>query len=145
MRTIGKAILAAVVVLAVSLGGCGSDSCPSESPRVDAVANCSAAANSTVSYPLQLCPTCNQSLTGCTVDMSGADTSGGTIFLNPVVEACDSSAACGAPSCLSNPTCTVKVPNALDGTTYTVEVHDPASGPRTGTLTVATGAPSCAI
>jgi hypothetical protein len=140
MRTFGKAILAALVVVAVLAGGCGEDACPSESPQVEAVASCTAPAGSTVSYELRLCPTCNQTLTGCNADIQE-----GIIFLNPVVEACGSSASCGAPSCLNRPTCSFQVPNATAGTVYSVQVHDPASNStKEGTLTVGPPA-SCTI
>jgi hypothetical protein len=138
--TIGKAILAAAVVLAVAAGGCGDEKCASESPQVQAVADCRAPAGSSMSYELRLCPTCNQNLTGCTVQIEQE-----VIFLNPVVEACTNGSSCG-PSCLPNPsTCTFTVPNAPNGTTYTVQVYDPGrGGTTTGTLTIA-DAKSCTL
>jgi hypothetical protein len=114
---------------------------------VDSVADCRARAGETVSYQLRLCPTCYQTLTGCTVDMSGADELGGTIFLNPTVDSCETDQVCG-PTCLANPsTCSVTVPaNAGDGTQYIVEVHDPGTNaPVVGTLTIANEAPSCTL
>jgi hypothetical protein len=142
MKTVGQGILAFAVVLAVFAGGCGSDSCPSESPKVEAVANCSAPAGAQVSYQLRLCPTCNQNLTGCTVDMSAATTAGGTIFLNPVVEACESASSCPPATCFVNPTCAVTVPaGAASSASWTVEVFDGVSSTKTGTLTV--GPTSC--
>jgi hypothetical protein len=148
MGTIGKAILAAAVVLAVFAGGCGSeDSCPSESPQVDAVASCSAGAGAVVNYAIRLCPTCNQTLAGCTVDMQDAGSNGGTIFLNPTVEACGSASSCG-PGCNLNPTtCAFTVPAiAQNGWTFSVQVFDPGSGgTKSGTLTVVDQAPSCEL
>jgi hypothetical protein len=147
MRTIGSAVLAAAVLLVVFAGGCGDDTkCTGESPQVNAVGACSARPGDTVNYELRLCPTCNQTLTSCTVDMSGADQNGGTIFLNPVVDTCDTGDTCG-PSCLPNPaTCSVTVPSgATPGTTtYTVLVYDPGIGTtRNGTLAVGDQPPNC--
>jgi hypothetical protein len=148
MKTIGQVLVAGAVLLAVFAGGCGdSDSCAAESPVVQDIADCTARAGAVVPYQVQLCPTCNQNLTGCTVDMSAAPPAGGTIFLNPVVEACQTSAeaGCGAATCLANPTCSVTVPaTSPNGAVFTVEVFDPGTNAtRTGTLTVADQAPSC--
>jgi hypothetical protein len=142
MGTIGKAILAAAVVLAVFAGGCGSeDSCPSESPQVtDMPAACTATPGQTVSYPLQLCPTCNQTFTSCDVQMSGTD-----IFLNPLVEACESASSC-APGCNTRSnTCTIRLPVAAVDTVFTVSVFDPASGTMSAPLTIVAASPVCAI
>jgi hypothetical protein len=148
MRNIGSAILAAVALLVVFGGGCGDDtSCASESPEVEAVADCSARPGAALSYELRLCPTCNQTLAGCTVDLSDATVNGGTIFLNPTVEACESAASCG-PGCNLNPTtCRFNVPaSAQVGWTFNVEVFDAgSSGTKTGTLTVLDDAPSCSL
>jgi hypothetical protein len=146
MKTFGQVILAAAVVLALFAGGCGDEKCASESPQVDAVGNCSAVANTAVSFPIRLCPTCNQTLSDCTVDLSDATSAGGTIFLNPTVEACDSASSCG-PGCNLNPsTCSFTAPNAAATTTYTVLVFDPGSnGTKSGTLTIVPGSPSCQL
>jgi hypothetical protein len=131
-------------VLALFAGGCGDEKCASESPQVEAISSCTAPAGSQVSYQLRLCPTCNQNLTDCTVDMSDATPGGGTIFLNPVVEACEGSTGCGPATCLVNPSCSVTVPaGATSGTIWDVLVFDPASNQtRQGTLT-AGGPASC--
>ena len=76
---------------AVGLSACG-DKCPTETPQVDAVANCTARPGSTVTVPLRLCPTCNQTAASCDVDTSQAASSG-IIQLDPVVEACESASS----------------------------------------------------
>jgi hypothetical protein len=148
MRTIGSAVLAAAVLLVVFAGGCGDDTkCTGESANVDSVANCRAKPGESVSYQLRLCPTCYQTLTGCTVDLSDVTPTAGTIFLNPTVDSCQTDQVCG-PSCLANPsTCSFTIPaNAVIGTEYIVEVHDPGTAaPVVGTLTIADEAPSCAL
>jgi hypothetical protein len=147
MKTIGKAILAAAVVLAVLAGGCGDEKCASESPQVQTLsADCEALPGQRVEFPLQLCPTCNQNLTGCTADMHGADATGGTIFLNPVVEACGTSSSCG-PSCATSPSaCGFTPPGSAVGTFWTVTVYDPGSGKtKDGKLTIVSSGASCAL
>jgi hypothetical protein len=144
------AALGAAIAVSVSVSGCGDDNtCPAESPQVSALStNCSAVANTTVSFPVRLCPSCNQTLAGCDVDMSGATATGGLIFLNPTVEACEPPSSCsGGPTCLANPTaCTFTAPNAPVGTEYFVDVYDPAiHDTRRGSLTIVANAPSCAL
>lgn len=146
MKTIGQVVLAAVVLFAVFAGGCGDESCASESPQVEAVGDCSAVASTSVTFPLRLCPTCNQTLSGCTVDMSDVTATGGTIFLNPTVEACESAASCG-PGCNLNPAnCSFTAPNAAPNTVYDVLVFDPGTNmTKSGTLTIVPGGPSCLL
>jgi hypothetical protein len=151
-RNVSIAVLAAALgaSIAVSLSGCGdANSCAAESPQVSALStNCSAVANTTVSFPIRLCPSCNQTLAGCDVDMSNATATGGVIFLNPTVEACEPPSSCsGGPTCLANPTtCTFTAPNAPVGTDYFVDVYDPSiNDTRRGSLTIAAGSPSCAL
>jgi hypothetical protein len=140
---IGTAMFAAAGALALFASGCGGkESCPSESPKVNALAsNCEAVAGQTVSYPLQLCPTCNQTISGCDVQMSGTD-----IFLNPTAEACSSASSC-PPSCSAMPnTCSFKAPSAAPGSTFTVSVFDPGTGgTKAGTLTIVASSPSCSL
>lgn len=131
--------LLAAVFAAALVAGCGDSAkkCPTESPQVNNVpGNCTVAVGQPVTFPLQLCPRCNQSLTGCNVDMSSANASGGTIFLDPVVEVCDSGTSC-PPSCLANgATCSFTPPTSNTGVSYTVTVYDPGTnGPRSTTIT----------
>jgi len=136
------------VAVAAFAAGCGNDTCPTESPQVSGLpADCQVLAGQTsVTYPLHLCPTCNQTLTGCTADTSAATATGGVIFLNPVVEACSSSSSCGAGCSASNATCTFTPPGNAAGVRYTVQVYDPGSATtKSGSLTFVSGSASCAF
>lgn len=127
--------------LAFVAAGCGNDKCPTEPPEVSGIpTDCQAATGQAVTYPLHLCPTCNQTFSSCDVQMSGND-----IFLNPTVEACTSSSSCGAGCSPNTNACTFTAPAPGD---YIVSAYDAAhpSQPRTGTLHVLTGGPvSCAF
>lgn len=133
---IGIAALAAV--------GCGSSSCPTETPKVEQVASCTVRPGAQVSVNLKLCPTCNQTPTACQVDLGGV--SQGQIFLDPIVETCESSSCTpeSAPACaVSGPSCTFTAPTTE--TTYTLSAFS-LGGPVTGTLTVSsTVTPSCTL
>jgi len=133
--------------LAFVAAGCGSDKCPTESPAVSVVpTDCQVPAGQAVTYPLRLCPTCNQTLAGCTADMSGANATGGIIFLNPTVEACTNANSCPAACSASAATCTFTPPSTAAGVSYDVQVYDPASAQtKHGTLTFVSGSVSCAI
>ncbi len=140
-------IVAVAVAVAAFAAGCGKDTCPTEAPQVSALAqDCQVPAGQAVTYPLRLCPTCNQTLTGCTAEMSGANASGGTIFLNPTVEVCSSSNSC-PPSCsASTATCTFTPPSTAAGVSYDIQVYDPASGEtKQGKVTFTSGAVSCSV
>lgn len=118
-----------------ALAACGSEKCPTESPKIDAVASCTAPPGQTFSYKVQLCPTCNMGAITCDVTMTS-----GQIFLDPKGEACTSSTSCPSPSCANDASCSVTAPSTAG--TYTVFAYDPASGqPKQGTLTVVAGAP----
>jgi hypothetical protein len=88
-----------------------------------------------VSYPVRLCPTCNQFGATCEVTISGND-----IFLDTKVEACDDSSTCGGPACQVNATTcdftapaigdyNVIAPNGLTGGTTEGRLTVIASGP----------------
>ncbi len=143
---IRTATFAAAAALGFLAAGCGDNKCPTESPEVRALGGCTALASQTVSFPISLCPTCNQTLSSCDADMSGVGAGSGTIFLNPVVEACTSSSSCGA-GCNVNPsTCTFRAPSATG--TYVVSAYDAAhpDTPRIGSLEViSNGATSCSL
>lgn len=142
MRICTATLAAAVAVLAA---GCGNDKCPTESPEVTKLGSCTALTNENVSFPIQLCPTCNQTLSSCEADLSGVGGGSGTIFLNPTVEACTSSSSCGAGCNLNPTTCTFRAPAPGN---YVVSAYDAAhpSTPRTGMLTVsASGSTSCSL
>jgi hypothetical protein len=143
MRTRNAAVAAALVLAAA---GCGEDSCPTETPQVSALAgSCVQVANQPVSYPVRLCPTCNQTGVTCDVDMSAVGPGSGDIFLDPKVEACTSANTC-PPTCdLNSITCAFTAP-ATPGT-YTVIAYDPATDTtRESTLVVIdSGAESCSL
>ena len=133
---------AAVAALALAAAACNDNTCPTESPQVSALADCTAGAGQLVSYEVRLCPTCNQTVSSCDVDMS--DIGAGNIFLDPKVETCTSSNSC-PPACQANAsTCNFTAP-ATPGT-YVVSAYDPATNTtQTGTLTVVPpgGSASC--
>ncbi len=145
MRVRSAGIVAVLAAVVVGGAGCPS-SCPLESPQVDPSAlpaSCTAAAGQPVTYPVRLCPTCNQTSASCDVNLSGVGAGSGPIYLDTKVEACSGSASCPA-SCQTNPIgCTFNAP-AMPGT-YTVIVYDGTSGnTQQSQLTVtAGGAASC--
>jgi hypothetical protein len=141
-------IAAAVTTLALVATGCGTeDSCPTESPDVAAVPNCTVRPGAAVSYPVQLCPTCNQTGAVCDVDLSAA--SSGDIFLDPRVEACTPSSTCPgtAPACDASPLLCPFTAPTVEGD-YVVTLVDASSptAPITRTLRVSSVEPvSCAL
>lgn len=141
MRTWARnAVGAAAVALAIVGCNGGTGSCPTETPQVSALGDCTQVANQPVSYPVQLCPTCNQIISACDVQVAG-----NTIFLDPRVETCDATNSC-PPACAQNTSaCSFTAPPTPD--VYVVEAFDPASNQtRTGTLTVvASGPESCSF
>ena len=148
MRMRGWVIVAAAAAAGFGLAGCPSSSCPKESPQVNAggiPTSCTAAAGQPVTYPVRICPTCNQSSATCVVDMSAAATSG-DIFLDTKVETCSGSGSC-SQGCQASPiSCTFTAP-AASATPYMVTVFDGGSGTTlTSQLTVTQGGPaSCAL
>jgi hypothetical protein len=136
-----RGIAIAACAAAFGLSGCG-ETCPTETPQVQDVADCTAQANTTVTYPVRLCPTCNQTGASCDVDLSAA-ASQGIIHLDPVVEACNSANTC-PPGCDVQPfSCTFTAPSQPG--TYEVLVFDPGrNGTISGTLEIVpSGALSC--
>ncbi len=141
--TLRRIIAIGACAAAVGLSACG-EKCPTETPRVDAVAGCTATPGSTVSVPLRLCPTCNQSAASCDVDLSQA-TSSGTIQLDPVVEACENANSC-PPGCdLNAINCTFAAPSQVG--TYEILVYNPATNTTISTRldVVTSGSTSCAF
>jgi hypothetical protein len=131
-----------VAAVGVALSGCGS-SCPTESPQVQDVQSCTASPGAQVPVGVQLCPTCNQMLAGC----SGSPISSSEILLDPVVEACDSGVCNDPPSCDLNSACTITAPMVPGAYTVSVVANPSVEPPEfvTGTLTVveASGPASC--
>jgi hypothetical protein len=144
--SIRSALVASLAASALLASGCG-DTCPTETPaRVEAIGSCTAAPGGTVSVPVRLCPTCNQTGATCEVDTSQAST--GFIQLDPIVEACEAVTSCAAPTptCQANPlTCTLRAP-AAEGD-YTLLVFDQSRNRSIqGTLTVSsTSSASCSL
>lgn len=141
-RAAGALLLAGALVAS----GCGT-SCPTETPaKIEAIGSCTAKPGDTVSVPVRLCPTCNQSGATCQVDTHAAGSSG-LIQLDPTVEACENVSTCSSPTpqCQTNPlTCTFTAPAAGN---YTLLVLDQSSNQTIqGTLVVDPGqTPSCAF
>ena len=138
LRQYTASALAAAGALLVVASGCGTK-CPTETPQVQQIGNCTAKPGDTVSVPVRLCPTCNQTGATCAVDTSQVGSSG-IIQLDPTVEACDSVSSCGTPSptCQTNPlTCTFTVPANTPNGTIKLSAFDPATSQEvSGTLTV---------
>jgi hypothetical protein len=135
-------VMAALTVAAGAIA-CGNK-CPTETPaQVQALGSCTAPPGGTVSVPVRLCPTCNQTGASCTADTSQA--ASGYIHLDTTVEACDNVSTCAsqAPACEANPLiCTLTAPSSAG--TYTLVVFDSTNQQITGTLTVSASAtPSC--
>ncbi len=141
MRTRNAVVAAAVAFVAA---GCGNDTCPTETPQVSQVADCTVRPGAAVSYPVQLCPTCNQTGATCDVDTSAAGTTH-DIFLDPRVEVCTQGNTC-PPTCeVAAFACAFTAPSAEGD--YTVSVVNGATGGVvTRTLRVSSSEPvSCAL
>ncbi|HEX9052983.1 MAG TPA: hypothetical protein VF841_20810 [Anaeromyxobacter sp.] len=139
MKTRSAVLLGTLAAVAAGVAGCpSSTSCPLETPQVTALPTCTEPPNYALSYPVRLCPTCNQTAATCSVQMSGTD-----IFLDLKVEACGDSTSCGGAGCSPGPTvCSFTTP--AEGT-YRVSATD-AGGTVSGTLVVSASAPaSCAL
>jgi hypothetical protein len=147
--TIRSAVRVAVLAaVGAGLTGCPSDSCPLESPKVSATpGTCTEVAGQPVSYPVRLCPSCNQTGATCVANLSDVGAGSGSIFLDTKMEACSGGNSCPPPSCDPNPfTCAFTAPSTPG--TYQVIVVDGATGtPITGQLSVvAPGTPeSCVL
>ena len=75
-------LLIPLALVAAFAAGCGGGSCPTETPRIDAIQSCTAQPGQSVTVQLRLCPTCNLSGISCEVDTSNAKD--GLIQLDPV-------------------------------------------------------------
>ncbi len=131
--------IAAVAAAAAAISGCPSGSCPLETPQVNALPTCTEPPSQAVTYPVRLCPTCNQTGATCSVQIAG-----NSIFLDIKVEACSDSNSCGGAACAQKPTeCSFTTP--AEPGTYNVTATDP-SGTVNGTLLVsATDPASCQL
>ncbi len=140
MKTHDAVMLGILVAVAVGVVGCpSSNSCPLETPQVNALPTCTEPPNQPVSYPVRLCPTCNQTAASCNVQISGQ-----TIFLDLKVEACGDSTSCGGAGCSPGPTvCSFTTPGTPGN--YNVTATD-AGGTVSGILVVSSTSPaSCAL
>ena len=117
--------------LAASLPGCGGEKCPTENPTISGGAagvpvctgGTAVQAGATVTVNLRICPTCNQTADVCTVTLPQGDN---IIQLDPLVQACTSSASCPNPFCTLAPLgCTFTAPAAGN---YQLLVNDPDTG-----------------
>ena len=136
-------LLIPLALVAAFAAGCGGGSCPTETPRIDAIQSCTAQPGQSVTVQLRLCPTCNLSGISCEVDTSNVG-SAGVIQLDPVAQRCESSSSCGTLACSQNEApCTFTAPSAPG--TYTLRAFDPSSNSfRDGTLDVG-GAYACSF
>ena len=139
MKVRSAVMLATLAAVAAGLAGCPSDSCPIETPQVNSLPTCTEPPSRAVSYPVRLCPTCNQTGATCAVQMSGQD-----IFLDIKVEACQDANSCGGAGCAPGPTfCSFTTPAATG--TYNIIATD-AGGTVNGTLVVSATEPaSCTL
>ncbi|GAO02250.1 hypothetical protein [Anaeromyxobacter sp. PSR-1] len=130
MKTRNALSAAALAAAALLAAGCGTDTCPTETPKIDLIQSCTATPGATVPVRLKACPTCNQNITRCEVDVQG-----GYIQLDPLAEACDSSTSC-PPGCATNDVvCNVTAPSTPG--TYTLIVSNGTGGTLQGQLDVA--------
>jgi hypothetical protein len=133
-------LIGTVAAVAGGLAGCPSDSCPLETPQVSTVpGTCQAAPGQQVSYPVRLCPACNQTGATCSADLSRV--ADGYIYLDVKAEACSSGNSCPTPACDTNPTyCAFAAPSATGN--YNVVIPDGQGGNITRQLQVESGVAS---
>lgn len=136
MQTRNVLSAAALAAAALLVAGCGNDTCPTETPKIDAIESCTVAPGAAVQVKVRACPTCNQNITRCEVDVQG-----GQIQLDPLAEACDSSTSC-PPSCATDEVvCTFTAPSTPGS--YPMFAYNGAGGTVGGTLDVSSGALFC--
>src|SRR5690349_12671262 len=102
-----KRLLALAPAALLALAGCG-DTCSSKPAAVQTTTGgCSAvAASATVTFNLQLCPTCADTSPSCTADLNG-----NIIELDSVVQQCSEQAGCSVTGCaISQTSCTLRQP-----------------------------------
>jgi hypothetical protein len=140
----GLVMAAAVIGAAVGLTGCPADSCPLETPQVNALPSCIEPPSQAITYPVRLCPTCNQTGASCDPDLS--QVSSGIIFLDIKVEACSDSNSCGGAGCAPGPTTCAFTTPAAQGTYRVITSNAATGGTMEGSLLVTTSQPaSCAL
>jgi hypothetical protein len=138
IRNLIATLAAGAALLAAT--GCG-EKCATETPDVQGVGTCSSglAAGQPVTVQMRICPTCNQTLPTCDVDIQG-----NVIQLDPLVEACSDSNSCSTSCLVDSISCRFTAP-ATPGT-YTLQVFDPTSGVISVNVNVvAGGGNSCAL
>lgn len=140
-----RLVLAAVAALPLVLGGCGAAKCPTTNPKIAAggVPTCTGTAavqaGAPVTVKLNVCPRCDQAYDTCTVTLPDASDPL-NIQLDPLVQICEPSNSCPAPSC-AVVNCTFQAP-AIGN--YQLLVNDPDTGIiNTPFDVVAGGATSC--
>ena len=142
-----RIVTAAAALAAALLAGCGSDGSACSSRDADLAAsavtpsNCTAAAGSTVSIPVNLCPKCSDTRASCQAEFLN-----GVIEVAPVFFECEENRGCQLnPSCENNPAtrrvnCQVSIPASASGSIPII-----AATGRVGTLDVTQGSASCAF
>lgn len=141
-----------VLALAASalLAACGADESACTSRDADLAASsivparCTAAAGSTVSIPVNLCPRCSDTRAGCQAEFRGD-----AIEIAPVFFECEEDRGCPIdPACENNPAtrsvnCAVAIPAGTPADTY--QILNAGTARPVGVLEVTSGAPSCAF
>lgn len=130
-----NAVVAMTVGVALTMAGCGDESCPTEAAAVEGVSACRAPAPQQVSIDLELCETCAHTAPTCEPDLSALAT--GDIYLDTRWDVCPDDSSCSAEAC-APVTCTFTVPEGP----YTVHTLTP-TGTTTFELTVSTSSASC--
>jgi hypothetical protein len=135
------ATFAAAATLGLLAAGCGDDKCNDQTPPISTtgVPDCTAAAGTTVSVPIRVCPKCDQGTPRCEVHM---DVANSAIQLEPLSEVCEASSSCpivDPSTCPASPvTCTFTAPPAA-GSPYDLVVITPDGQQLSGTLTIGAG------
>jgi hypothetical protein len=143
MRIRSALITAGLAAGVAGVAGCPADQCAFESPQVSAMpTSCTQVTGQPVTYPLRLCPTCNQTGASCVADLSAAGTTG-DIYLDTKVEACSDTTSCGGTACQVNAT-TCEFTAPAPGT-YTVIALDGLTGNTVESqlVVIASGAEFC--
>lgn len=141
---------AAAGVAAALLTACGASDSACSSRDADLAAsaitpsNCTAAAGSTVSIPVNLCPKCTDSRAACQAEFRN-----GVIEIAPIFYECEENRGCQlTSSCENNPatrrvSCDVSIPTTVGAGQY--DIVNSGTATTVGSLFVTTGSSSCAF
>ena len=144
MTTSRRLAVFAAAALSLVIAGCGTNTCPTESAKIASsggvatgVPTCAdIQAGAAVTVKLGVCPRCDQTYDACNVTLPTA--TDGNLQLDPLVQVCQASNSCPAPSCAAV-TCTFTAPAAGS---YSLLVYDPDLGPISRPFTVVNGGTS---